>query len=470
MKKQIITSLFILWGCYSHAQIGVNTETPKTTLDVSVRTHEGDDLVDKEQYYGIQAPRLTRLQLTSLHNEYGPDQTGALIYITSIIGGNNEGPRVNIDAIGYYYFDGTQWYKLTNRVDVRDINQQNNIDAENGLTNDFNTISLGGKLIKNTDINTDGHHLSFSGNGNVSIGTTTAVAKLNINDQFKFFTPKSGENPSDDSLFEIGNGPGLNRISTGTMANLGFWANGQGKTDDLPQLILEGTTGNLGIGTAIPAAKIHTVSTESGNAFQMVDGTQGEGKFLISDKDGKATWSELSTTVNSAKSTVIGNMYDLAGKIFANSYNSIPRTNIKLTKGKWLIYVGMMITSGKPSTPTTNAWIRLTLSDTYNYNPNINPTEAFVTRNNFSMPAAPLVRGQRIALVSTNTSPILVESVYYSFASGVILVDIQNTPDTDNTLTLYLSYEKNIFAGFVERDIFISNNRENYFFAVPINN
>ncbi|SHF09242.1 Phage tail fibre repeat-containing protein [Dysgonomonas macrotermitis] len=106
MKK---TSLLIL-GLFSmgivSAQVGVNTESPKSTLDVTAinaTTHIA----------GIQAPRLTLAELTAKGNSlYGTAQVGTIIFISDISGGNKTGQRVNITIAGYYYFDGSAWQKL----------------------------------------------------------------------------------------------------------------------------------------------------------------------------------------------------------------------------------------------------------------------------------------------------------------------------------------------------------------------
>ena len=66
---------------------------------------------------GLQAPRLTREELTNKALIYGSDQKGALIYITDISGGDAgvTTPRKNVTSVGYYYFDGNDWIKLLDK-------------------------------------------------------------------------------------------------------------------------------------------------------------------------------------------------------------------------------------------------------------------------------------------------------------------------------------------------------------------
>ena len=50
------------------------------------------------------------------------------------------------------------------------------------------------------------------------------------------------------------------------------------------------TLGRVGIGVAAPAAKVHIYSDTPGEAIRIADGTQGNGKALVSDADGKVSW------------------------------------------------------------------------------------------------------------------------------------------------------------------------------------
>ncbi|MBT2620588.1 hypothetical protein [Chryseobacterium sp. ISL-6] len=105
MKKLFYLPIALM-GTIVSAQVGVNNIDPKTTLDVKAKGGAGDT-------DGLQAPRLTRGELTIKGNTlYGVDQKGALIYITDITSGDISGPRVKIDSVGYYYFDGSVWQKI----------------------------------------------------------------------------------------------------------------------------------------------------------------------------------------------------------------------------------------------------------------------------------------------------------------------------------------------------------------------
>ncbi|GAA5098852.1 hypothetical protein GCM10023210_35430 [Chryseobacterium ginsengisoli] len=142
MKKfTLLAGALILVSATVSAQVGVNTSTPKTTMDVSAKRDTGGNIIDNTQIFGLQAPRLTRAELTTNTATYAADQSGALIYITDISGGNTSGQRVNINAVGYYFFNGNLWQKVVS----------DNIYNANGLLTNARTLD------------TNGFNLTFTG-------------------------------------------------------------------------------------------------------------------------------------------------------------------------------------------------------------------------------------------------------------------------------------------------------------------
>lgn len=161
MKTLLIFLVPIIATSLVNAQVGVNTDDPKSTLDV-VGKLGTTDLV------GLQAPRITRAQLTTKGNAlYGTNQTGALIYISDISGGDALSQRINISAVGYYYFDGSIWQKVTTGT------ASPLLTADNGLTATSGNVQLGGALTKATTIS------SLSAANKLNI-TGTGVDMLNI--------------------------------------------------------------------------------------------------------------------------------------------------------------------------------------------------------------------------------------------------------------------------------------------------
>lgn len=113
MKTKFTQFSAILISGFSLAQVGLNTNLPKTTMDVSAKRDGSGVITDNTQTFGLQAPRLTRAELTVNTATYSSDQRGALIYITDVTGGDATGQRINVTAMGYYYFDGAVWQRLT---------------------------------------------------------------------------------------------------------------------------------------------------------------------------------------------------------------------------------------------------------------------------------------------------------------------------------------------------------------------
>jgi hypothetical protein len=61
------------------------------------------------------------------------------------------------------------------------------------------------------------------------------------------------------------------------------------KTNSQPRMIV-GSNGNVGIGTGTPTIKLEINNGTVNGAIKIVDGTQGEGKYLVSDANGVGTW------------------------------------------------------------------------------------------------------------------------------------------------------------------------------------
>ncbi|NQX86710.1 MAG: hypothetical protein HRT67_12535 [Flavobacteriaceae bacterium] len=102
----VILSLIFANG---YSQIGVGTVDPKATLDV---VGDADTAASAD---GIIAPRLTGDQLRA-KTAYSSAQTGTLVYITSPDSAPS-GVTVNVNAAGYYYFDGSVWQNLITKTD-----------------------------------------------------------------------------------------------------------------------------------------------------------------------------------------------------------------------------------------------------------------------------------------------------------------------------------------------------------------
>ncbi len=97
--KKFISFVLIGFSSLLFAQTGINTESPKATLDVTAKK-------DILTIAGLLPPRLTQAELTAKGNTlYGKDQDGAIIYITDANGGDKLSQREYIESKGLYIFD-----------------------------------------------------------------------------------------------------------------------------------------------------------------------------------------------------------------------------------------------------------------------------------------------------------------------------------------------------------------------------
>lgn len=139
-------------GTNAWSQVGINTESPRATLDV-MALPDVSSAID-----GIIAPQLSGSKLQSKNSLYTAAQEGVIVYAQSASpgAGNTSDKTRNITAPGYYYFNGTVWVPIV-------------ISASNGLTVDAATqnLKLGGSIIQPTTISniTAQNNLAFTGTG-----------------------------------------------------------------------------------------------------------------------------------------------------------------------------------------------------------------------------------------------------------------------------------------------------------------
>ncbi|SHF45303.1 hypothetical protein [Dysgonomonas macrotermitis] len=106
MKRVFSIILFLFSVGLLNAQIGINTNDPKASLDIRAQTTDGTTAE------GLIVPRLTLAQLVSKDAKYTSDQTGSLIYVTDATGTTTTKTK-KVIAPGYYSFDGTMWQGMS---------------------------------------------------------------------------------------------------------------------------------------------------------------------------------------------------------------------------------------------------------------------------------------------------------------------------------------------------------------------
>ncbi|MGV3695562.1 hypothetical protein [Flavobacterium sp.] len=105
MRK--ITFLILLTALSGYCQVGVGTTAPNSTFEIVAANPTGTaTTVD-----GILIPRVDRQRALSM--AAGSLIPSTLIYVNSIATGTATGKAVNVTSVGFYYYDGAVWQKIT---------------------------------------------------------------------------------------------------------------------------------------------------------------------------------------------------------------------------------------------------------------------------------------------------------------------------------------------------------------------
>ncbi|MDO5616913.1 MAG: hypothetical protein Q4G16_12025 [Cruoricaptor ignavus] len=170
MKKLFFASAMLTFAFASAQNVGINTATPKATLDVVGKP------ADANQLDGIIAPRITGEQLRA--KTYTNDQSGALVYVT-VADPNPAGQTIDVTATGYYYFDGSatvnKWIRVItptgNPVDWHVDGNNGTVAANNFVgTRDNVALMFRVNMVRSGFISQFTDNTATPGGANVSLG------------------------------------------------------------------------------------------------------------------------------------------------------------------------------------------------------------------------------------------------------------------------------------------------------------
>lgn len=213
--------------------------------------------------------------------------------------------------------------------------------------------------------------------------------------------------------------------------------------------------GNVGVGTISPTQKLNIQSVKPGDApvpgFRLEDGNQGKDKYLLSDDNGVATWKELGST----KSIINGSSAKAA---VSSDETSVSYKNttmaINLTKGKWLLNLGidLEITADLPD--NSIYWLKGYLSSS--------PTS--VTQSGFN-----IVGTQGINTPDSSYAARMMKgniNSSHNFMGGTLIVNV-----TSAAATIYVLVENKARIAGTTGSMwkFDPQITSNYFTGVPVN-
>lgn len=385
MKNKITLILALSVAGISQAQIGLNTPTPSATFDIVAKSTTG------ATPEGLLVPRVDRLKAQTMTGV----TTSTMIYVNSIANGSTAGTAANINAVGYYYFDGTVWIKINTGTSA-----DNNIYNTNGNLGGNRTVNQVGNTLAFTSTATTGtNHFSVDGttlsvdavNNRVGIGTITPETAIDINaagagfqhtngtiklrsylgtdyasfgtvtNQRLSFVANNGyrmtiatdgkigiNTQTPNNLLDLGGGNGKKLAIWNSAAGDDFYGFGNaanvlqlfaGAPATGDALMTLNKNGNVGVGTTIPLANLHTVGTrrfENAAAGSVTPGSV----LTATDVNGTAEWKTPAAEV------VIGVLSVPAGLDipFAGDGNyKYAGRSITLPPGKWAVTVTQLI-------------------------------------------------------------------------------------------------------------------------------
>lgn len=196
-------------------------------------------------------------------------------------------------------------------------------------------------------------------------------------------------------------------------------------------------SGDVGIGTTAPTARLHIVS-KSGSVVRIEDGTQGENKILVSDSDGNASWRSSSAT----RPVVFGVLPGSTPNV-TSSTDVYLNTNITLPPGSWMVSMGTTV--WKAVANTAASWFIFTLADS---------ATAYAATADVDTAHS----GAQIGVLGAPNSNT------FSFGSGSLAITNSGTSNK----TYYL-WARRVEGDATMRSPMSSSVLERYFYAIPTN-
>lgn len=193
---------FIFFIVSVDAQIGIGTDIPNATLDISKNTNT-DIIIRNQAKDGLLLPKLTKLELANkLSTTYTNNQIGVIVYVTEVDNVTN-GQSINqvslIDRPGFYYLGDDLKWKLWALPEIILPEEENIYTKDSDLTSD-RIVNIGNKKLQFSGNNNEGFVIGNvmrtitinTNNKNIGIGTTSPTTKLDISGIENIFRLEDG--------------------------------------------------------------------------------------------------------------------------------------------------------------------------------------------------------------------------------------------------------------------------------------
>jgi hypothetical protein len=295
MKKYLFLTAFVFANAAAFAQVGIGNTTPKSQLDISAGNPASPTIQD-----GILIPRINLFPANPTI-----DQNSMMVYLTTTSAGKPP---------GFYYWDNAAatWKGF-------------------GGTTISNGTAIGNTMYWDgtTWVNNSG--FLYNNGTSIGVNTTSPSSVLAVKQNGIGFTQEDTTGNSKIGFFTVN---GNAWLQTHSDTDLSF-ATSNGPT----QMVLQKTTGNLGINTLSPSEKLEVAGKTKTTDLQVTNGA-GTGKILISDTVGNATWQTAAA---------------FPGWTTTGNAGTNPATNfIGTTDDKDLVFKRFNTVSGKIGTTNTS--------------------------------------------------------------------------------------------------------------------
>lgn len=111
MKRILFSGICLILAHSIHAQVGINTTQPATTLEIVAKS-------PASTVEGIIIPKLTGDEIFNMPILPGTNESN-LVYATSAAAiANQTGVGINLTGRGFFYWDGTVWVSIVNNTTI----------------------------------------------------------------------------------------------------------------------------------------------------------------------------------------------------------------------------------------------------------------------------------------------------------------------------------------------------------------